>query len=236
MRLVRAAFDRRRTHTRTLVCTDFKKYLEEQKAKAKGKRKKNQVTVKTAGFDLSDYRKPRMCAIAPTRARARVTAWCVVCAGPEHEQERDKLDYKEKRTFTSSSRDRRAVGGFGDDDDDVNSRRKRRKKKPVAPTDEELDLDAAAEVDETQFSSDADDDPLAARKHLTIDDDDAEQFDDDDEFFDRTRTAAGAAMTTSSKQAPLTYETLAARREGLSDEIARVRDEITWYEVNVLVR
>ena len=43
-------------------CIDFKAFLEEQKAKAKGKRKKkNVVTARTAGFDLSDYRKPRKC-------------------------------------------------------------------------------------------------------------------------------------------------------------------------------
>lgn len=192
---------------------DFKAYLNEQRELAKtgkkGKKRANIVSVRAAGFDSSDMRGNRV----DSRAD-------------------DRLDFDEKRTFTASSRTNRATmtykGDRNDDDDDFDGDGE---PNPEGSSDD----DSNGNMGEDETGGDA----LAARRHFGHEHETNEQFDDSDDFYDRAAkqksvVGAGAASAANQSSRALSYEDLAARRDGLAAERARVRDEIQWYAVNVI--
>jgi len=190
---------------------DFKAYVTAQRALAqsskKGKKLANVLSARDAGFDSADMRGNRA----------------------HSDRDKERLDFNEKRTFTTSSRDKRAVMGSTADaaddaaDDDI--------PRDGSDDDDDDDDDDGNNQGEDETGGDA----LAARRHFGLEHETNDTFDDDDDFYDRAKPVAPTtAAATATAQAALGYEDLAARRDGLALERGRVRDELQWYAANVI--
>jgi hypothetical protein len=187
---------------------DFKAYVSAQRALAqsskKGKKLANVLSARDAGFDSSDMRGNRA----------------------HSDRDKERLDFNEKRTFTTSSRDKRAVmGSTADAADDAG--------------DDDIPRDGSDDDDDDDNNNQGEDetggDALAARRHFGLEHETNDTFDDDDDFYDRAKPSAPkTAAATVTAQAALGYEDLAARRDGLALERGRVRDELQWYAANVI--
>jgi pSer/pThr/pTyr-binding forkhead associated (FHA) protein len=184
---------------------DFKEYMSEQRALAKsGKKAKKRANVMSA----------RDAGFDASDMRGNRT----------NDRANDRLDFDEKRSFTASSRTNRATMTYGDDGDDDGEPNK----------EGSSDDDSSSNMGEDDTGGDA----LAARRHFGLDHETNETFDDSDDFYDRAAKSKGSGASAMAaggdKSRALSYEELAARRDGLAAERGRVRDEIQWYAVNVL--